>query len=469
MRFFSVLKEAWINRDKLGDDNQSRELAAFLPAALEIQDSPPNPLVRWLSWGLLSLVIFGILWAYFGQVNIVASAEGKIIPSSRVKLIQPLEKSVVRAIFVSEGDYVNAGQALVELDRTITQADEKRLNRDLHSVEMLLSVNESLLKLLKSNKKTEISTFFNFDSIKAGLATEQEFSLHSRLFLQQWIQYKSQYQSLQSSLVKTQAEQDATSAMISKLDQTLPIITKRTLTLKNLFVKDFVSEMEYLESEQERIKTYQNLLAEKQRLKQLEASEMEVREQVNLHTAQTMTALLTGVAELQRQISSLEEELNKAREINAKQMLYAPVGGRVQELSISTVGGVVTDAQQLMLIVPDEEKFEVEVFLENKDIGFVHEGMSAEIKINTFPFTKYGVIEGVVSNVSNDATIDEQRGLIYRMQVTMATSTISVNGKMVKLIPGMAVTAEVQTGERRIIEFFLAPLLRHSEESLRER
>jgi hemolysin D len=133
------------------------------------------------------------------------------------------------------------------------------------------------------------------------------------------------------------------------------------------------------------------------------------------------------------------------------------------------VGGVVTEAQQLMLVVPDEEQLEVEVFLENNDIGFVHESMPAEIKIHTFPFTKYGVIDAVVTTVSDDATVDEERGLIYRMQLRMAKNTLWVEDKEVSLQPGMAVTAEVQTGERRIIEFFLAPLLRAKSESIRER
>ena len=194
-----------------------------------------------------------------------------------------------------------------------------------------------------------------------------------------------------------------------------------------------------------------------------------MREQVNTHIAQNSGALLTQIADQQRQITALNEEFTKATDLNDKQILYAPVAGRVQELAINTVGGVVTEAQQLMLVIPDEEQLEVEVFLENKDIGFVFEAMPAEIKIHTFPFTKYGVIDAEVANVSNDAIVDEQRGLIYSMQLRMAKNTIAVNGKDVKLMPGMAVTAEVKTGKRRIVEFFLAPLLRAKNESIRER
>jgi len=270
-------------------------------------------------------------------------------------------------------------------------------------------------------------------------------------------------------LRKTQAEQAASKEVISKLEQTLPIVTKRAATLENLHQKEFASETDYLQAEQERIQNQQDLAAEKQRYRQRKAAGSEVREQVNTHIAQNSGALLTQIADQQRQITALNEEFTKATDLNDKQILYAPVAGRVQELAINTVGGVVTEAQQLMLVIPDEEQLEVEVFLENKDIGFVFEAMPAEIKIHTFPFTKYGVIDAEVANVSNDAIVDEQRGLIYSMQLRMAKNTIAVNGKDVKLMPGMAVTAEVKTGKRRIVEFFLAPLLRAKNESIRER
>lgn len=470
MSAIAIFKDAWQSRDKMGDANKSRELAAFLPAALEIQESPPNPAARWLAWSLLALVLIALIWASFGQVNIVASAEGKIIPGSRVKQVQSLEKGVIKAILVKEGQYVKQGQALIELDATLTQADKSRLESELHSTQMRLSVNQALLRLLEQpNAKTKKISMANIEIDLGEHTTNQETVLHKRLLWQQWLQYKSQLQALHSTLSKTQAEQAATREIMSKWKQILPIVTKRTNTLKKLYSKKFVSETDYLQAEQERIQLFQDLATEVQHLKQLQAAKTEVREQINLHTAQASRELLAEVTEQQRQLAALDEELNKARDMDDRQVLYAPVSGRVQELIVNTIGGVVTDAQQLMLIVPDEENLEVEVFLENKDIGFVHEDMSAEIKIHTFPFTKYGVIDAEVINVSDDAIVDEQRGLIYSMQLQLARNTIWVEGKEVRLMPGMAVTAEVKTGKRRIIEFFLAPLLRHSEESLRER
>ncbi|MEY8200979.1 MAG: HlyD family type I secretion periplasmic adaptor subunit [Colwellia sp.] len=470
MSALAILKDAWANREKLGDGNHTRELAAFLPAALEIQQAPANPAAKWLGRSLMALFLLGVLWACAGKVNIVASAEGKIIPGSRVKQIQPLQKSVVKSILVKEGQYVKKGQALIELDSTLTFADEKRLTGELQSAQLKLAVSQALLGLLGiPNKKKSPMTASELALTGVAAASEAEVTLHKRHLWYQWQQHLAQLQVLKSTLVRTTAEKAATREVIIKLQQTLPIINKRTATMKDLYDKRYASETDYLQLEQERIEQQQDLAAEKHRFNQLVAGEVEVAQQIKAMDAQASAAQLTVITETQRQIAALKEELTKASNTNARQVLYSPVSGQVQSLEVNTVGGVVTDAQQLMLIVPDEEQLEVEVFLNNKDIGFVRKGMAAEIKIHTFPFTKYGVIDGEITTISDDATVDEQRGLIYGMHLLMDKSTIMVNGKEVKLMPGMAVTAEVQTGERRIIEFFMAPLLRYKSESIRER
>lgn len=468
MSAWAVFKDAWQNRHQIGSEHHTRELAAFLPAALEIAHAPANPLAKWLGRLLILLFTLGVIWAMFGEVNIVASAEGKIIPSSRVKQIQPLEKAVVKAILVSDGQYVKQGQALIELDSALTDADEKRLSSELHSAGSQLAIQHAFIDLLDTALPNQV----NKESLIIDLpdeVSEAQRLLHRDLLWQQWQQYQSQQSNLLNNLSEIKAEQAATRAIIKKLQQTLPMITKRTDTMAALYEQRLVPETEHLELEQERIEQTQDLAAERQRLKQLRASEAGLQDQLNTLVAQTKTNTLTQVTELQRQYSSIKEELAKATDLNAKQILYAPVSGQVQELAINTVGGVVMEAQQLMLIVPDEQQLEVEVFLENKDIGFVQEGMPAEIKIHTFPFTKYGLIDGEITTISDDATIDEQRGLIYGMHLLMNQNTIEVKGKDVRLMPGMAVTAELKTGERRVIEFFLAPLLRYKDESIRER
>ena len=474
MSVLAVLKTVWTERETIGDTKKTRELAAFLPAALEIQEAPPNPITSWVGRILIALLVIFITWSVLSPVNIVASAEGKIIPSSRVKQIQPLSKAVVKKILVTEGQSVTKGQALVELDSTLTQADKQRLESELSSASLNLAINQSFIELIEKNRKQQkkikqsniqLHTLNNTE-LKINQA---EITLHKKLLWQQWLQYQAQLNTIKSTLQKTQAEQKINQALIAKLEQTLPIITKRTNNMQDLLKKDYASETDYLALEQERIQQQQDLAVEKHKSTQLESAIEENQQQIKAFKAQTKTQHLQAITEQQRQIEGLNKEITKAHNINAQQILYSPVNGKVQELAISTIGGIVTDAQQLMLIVPDEEQLEVEVILDNKDIGFVHQGMAAEIKIHTFPFTKYGVINGTVTHVSNDARIDEQRGLIYVMQIKMDKNTIRVNKKDFKLIPGMQVTAEVQTGKRKIVEFFMAPLLKAKAESIRER
>ncbi|MGI9345303.1 MAG: HlyD family type I secretion periplasmic adaptor subunit [Gammaproteobacteria bacterium] len=470
MNLFSVLKKRWGNRSTLGNSNQTQELAAFLPAVLEIQETPPNPLIRWLAWTLLALVTFSIVWASLGHVNIVSSAEGKTIPSSRVKVIQPLEKGVVEEIKVKEGQHVHKGQPLIVLDHTLTQVHLQRAVLELKNSEEQLATHQAMLSLLQQAKHQEAE--IHPRSHKLILPDTSQFHntpLNKNLLKQKWLEYQAQLHTLDSNWQQIRAQQAASRETIARLESTLPIATKKAEAEKELYDKGFGSELDYLTPEEERLRQFHELRVQRQRLKELIAAELGTNDQIYLYKAQTTANLITETTELKRQVAILREEFIKAREDDIKKTLYAPVNGHVQNLIVTTVGGIVTAAQQLMLIVPEGERLEAEVFLENKDIGFIHQGMDAEIKVHTFPFTKYGVIDASIINVSDDAIVDEQRGLIYRMQLRMNKNSIQVDGKDIPLQPGMAVTAEVKTGQRRIIEFFLAPLLRAKNESIRER
>ncbi|WP_422476279.1 HlyD family efflux transporter periplasmic adaptor subunit [Endozoicomonas sp. ALB032] len=152
-----------------------------------------------------------------------------------------------------------------------------------------------------------------------------------------------------------------------------------------------------------------------------------------------------------------------------QQKIVSPIDGTVQQLQIHTIGGVVQPAQALMQIVPKEATMEVEAWVLNKDIGFVQEGQRAEVKIDTFNFTKYGLIGGELINISDDAVPDEKQGLRYLASVHIEKDWMLVEKRKVNLSPGMSVAVEIKTGQRRLIEYFLSPLLRFKQESIRER
>ena len=301
----------------------------FLPAALEIQETPPSPVGRITMISLCLFVVIAVLWAIFGKVDIVVVGQGRIIPSGYVKLIQPFETGVISAIHVQNGQKVKKGDLLVELDITQTDADRLSLEKQLP-------------------------------------LTREKFKITQKLY-----------------------EEGTT----SKFD------------------------------------------------------------------------LLTQ----QKDLIQMEQELKKAQQRVLLQNLTSPIDGIVQELKIHTIAGIVTPAQELMKIVPQKASLEAEIMLENKDIGFLEEGQGVKIKLEAFPFTKYGMIDGKVLHLSNDAIQNEDLGPVFSARISMDESTIQVEKRLVQLTPGMSLSGEIKTGNRRIIEYFLSPILKYKAEVIRER
>lgn len=433
----------------------------FLPAALEIQERPPSPAGRAILWVLMIFFTLAVIWACVGEVDIVATAQGKIIPSGHVKTIQPLEIGVVRAIQVTEGQPVKAGDILIELDPTSTQADVERLDKE-HSVARL-----------DYHRYRQLLAYANGESLASVIEVSSQFEvseqLQDQMLRSEWAEFQARLAALDNTIASREAERAAIHEEVRKLEATLPLITRRSDSIKTLLEEKLYSEQAWLELEEERVTQQQDLAALRNRSRQTAASIEEARQQRMAVEEEFRSTVLTKLAEAERNVAALEQELVKARQRTQLQALRAPINGIVQQLAVHTVGGVVTPAQELMKIVPQDSSLEVQAWVLNKDIGFVEAGQIAEIKVETFPFTKYGVIEGKILDISNDAVPDEQQGLVYAARVLMNNSVIQVNEKKVNLTPGMAVTVEVKTGKRRLIEFLLSPLLRYRDEGLKER
>lgn len=451
------MKPWWTVTDTRDDWEAAR--LAFLPAALEVQQRPPHPKARVLAGSLMLFFSFAVAWACWGKVDVVAVAEGKIIPSTRVKQIQPSEKGVVKNIYVHEGQHVKAGDALLALDSTLTEAERYRLVNALQKQEEVLAREQALIALLERKPEQP--------ALDAN-------SLQQHLLMQEWQQYCAQLAAMQHQLQNRQAEQQANAAVIQKLQAILPINTQRVNALKPLVEKHLIARDQYLSLEETRITQAQDLEAAKARHAQLQAAIQETQQNIAALSAQVRAQTLSTMADAQHEIENLHQQLTKAEDAANKQVLYAPVDGQVKDLVVNTIGGVVGEAQQLMLIVPEDAPLEVEAWLPNKDIGFVREQDAAVIKIHTFPFTKYGTLDATVTRIAEDAVQDEkqartQGGLLYSMSLLIADNTLWVDGHKEKLLPGMQVTAEIIIGQRRIIDFFLAPIKQGVQESLRER
>lgn len=460
-RYETVFMQAWRERKSLDPRLRLPHEAQFLPAALELQDTPVSPAPRMAMWLLIAFAGIALVWAVFGHMDVVATAHGKIVPNDRTKVIQPFETATVKAIRVVDGQSVKAGEVLIELDATNTSADTRRVGNDLAVARLQAARAKALLTAISSGKPPALGGVADVEASR--LAQEQ------RLLEGQYGEYQARLARIDADIAKREAELRSTQEIVRKLEQTVPIARQRAQDFRDLVEKNFVSRHGYLEKEQARIEQEADLATARSRLKELAAALQEGKNQKTSVVAETRRLALDSLNEAEQKTATYSQELIKA-ELHGKLMtLTAPVDGTVQQLAVHTVGGVVTEAQQLMMVVPQDHPLEVEAFVENKDIGFVNPGQEAVVKIETFPFTKYGTINAKVTHVSNDAVNDEKRGLIFPARVSLERSTIQVENKTVNLSPGMAVTVEVKTAQRRVIEYFLSPLLQYGSESLRER
>lgn len=460
-RYARIFRHAWSRRKEMDSPDLHRHEAQFLPAALALRDTPVHPAPRTALWLIMAFALIALLWAVFGRVDVVATAVGKIIPNDRTKVIQPVETAVVKTIHVRDGQQVQPGQVLIELDATTAAADSERLRSESLTARLEARRAQALLIALANGAAPQLKPLAGADA--ARMLTEQSQAAG------EYQEYQARRLQLEAEISRRRAELQATLDQVAKLEQTAPIARQRAQDYQRLVKENFISRHGYLEREQTRIEQEQDLAASRSKVTEIRAALMEAQRQQNTLAAEIRSQLLDQLNLATQKAASLEQELVKAEQRNRLMTLTAPVAGTVQQLAVTTVGGVVTPAQPLMVIVPRENVLEVEAMLPNKDIGFVNAGQDAEIKIETFPYTKYGTLHGTITQVSSDAIQDEKRGLIYSTRVKLARDALRVENKTVRLTPGMAVTVEIKTGTRRVIEYFLSPLMQATSESIRER
>ena len=460
-RYAAIFRHSWSTRQETDSKKLLPHETEFLPAALALQETPVSPAPRVAMWLLMTFALLALIWANFGKIDIVAVAQGKIVPSDRTKIVQSFETATVKAIHIRDGQRVKAGDLLIELDGTTAGADKERIHNELASARLRVSRARALIDALDDNRKPIMSR---------PEGTPESMWLESlQLVAGHYSEYQSRVALLDADIAQKQAAERSTLEVVRKLEKSLPIVQQRAANFKKLSNDDNVPQDLFLQREQARLDLEGDLATNRSRLKEIAASLNAAREQKTALMTETRRTQLDSLDEGMQHAAVLEQEMIKADSRNSLMRLTAPVDGVIQQLAVHTVGGVVTEAQALMAVVPDDDALEVEAMVENKDIGFVNAGQNAEIKVQTFQFTKYGLIHGTVTSVSTDAINDEKRGLIYTARVRLSKKTMNVEGKIVNLSPGMEVTVEVKTGQRRLIEYFLNPLIRARQESLRER
>ena len=461
-RYRAVLRMAWAHRSELAGPRRLADEVAFLPAALSLQDTPVHPAPRRLAWGLMLLFMLALLWTYFGQVDIVAVAPGRIIVSERTKVIQPLEASVVKKVRVRDGDRVRAGQVLVELDPTMASADIASVHEQLKAQASEVMRSRALLQSL-SNSKLPLPVL---QGLEADLVKDPATQAQLR---SEWQDIQARLGKLDAEASRRQAEIATVRETIAKLEATVPMARAREADFKQLVDQGYISGHATQDKTRERVELERDLATQRARLAEALSTAKETEQARAAYRAETIRLLNDRQAQAATRHRQLEADHAKANQRERQTQLTAPVAGVVQQLAIHSVGGVVTSAQPLMIVVPESSTVTAEVSIANQDIGFVNAGQTAEVKLETFPYTRYGTVRATVEVVTADAVTDEKKGSYYPALLTLSQKDMLIDGKRVNLSPGMNITAEIKTGRRRIIEYLLSPVQRAGSESLRER
>jgi hemolysin D len=455
---------------------------AFYPAALEIVETPPSPASRAIAMTIIVFFVVSLLWASIGSVDVIAVAPGKIIPTGRTKIIQPMEAGVIRAIRVHDGQAVKAGEVLLEIDPTINGSERDRLRQD-HI--------RALLDIARLMAATNISGDAESGFMPPAEATPTQIETQRVMLLNQQSEVRAKLSAFDEQITQNEGNRHAVDQTISKIREAIPFLQERARIRRDLARKGYSSKIDNLTSQQDLSEHQNELRVQQARLVEAGATVQALTQQRRQAEAEYQRTVLTALADAQQKAATFQEQLKQAEQKYRLQTLTAPVDGTVQQLAVHTEGGVVTPAQALLVIVPADSNLEIEAMISNRDIGFVYAGQDAGIKVDTFNFTKYGLLHGKVISVSQDAitrttpsdkstnaeTGSETNGnsepngqeYVYAARIALVQTTMNIDGKNVKLNPGMAVTAEIKTSSRHVIDYLLSPLQSRTHQALRER
>ena len=441
-----------------GEDREKE--TEFLPAILEVTETPPSPIGRLTMWTILVLVVVLLAWSFLGEINEVAVAGGKVIPSGQVKTVQVKNKGIVKEITVEEGQLVQEGDVLVVLDPTTTTADYDSLKK--RAAYYKLDIQRLTAELTQQPFTPEEDPDLEPHDLAAEMA----------LYQSRTSDYHTQRQSRLDVIDQKMARLQATQATYEKYAQVLAIQQEKEARLVELSEQNAISEFQLLEQQSATIEYAKNAQAELDELNSIKAEIAEAQQNLANVDASYHKDIMTALVEAKKEYYTVTESIKKADEDSRMATIYAPISGRVYNLNIHTLGGIVTDAQPLMQIVPEDAKLEFEVYADNKDIGFIKVGQEAEVKVETFNFQKFGMYKAEVMEISADAVNepnDQQRDKKYKLLLDPTSNDINVYGQPAKIEIGLNVSAEIKIKEKRIIDFFLDPFRRYTSEALRER
>jgi hemolysin D len=459
----------------------------FLPAALEILVTPPSPVAKSLLLAICALFFGALAWSYFGWIDIYAVAPGKIQPDGGSKVVQPVDAGKVSAIRVQNGSQVNAGDVLIELDATETAAERQAQASDLEAAGAEAARRKAAIAAAQTEAMAPLPIAFEL-SISEPVRRREEGVLAADL-----AQLRSTINGLKSQLAEKVATKARLESTIAERQKLIALTKERVSMRQKLEAMGADSRAQTIEALQEYETQLTTDTNDRGQLLETAAAMASLDRKIEEAVTQFIADQSQKLAEAEHKRDHLEQDLIKAQSKASHAVLRAPIAGTVQQLAVSSLGQVVASGQPLLTIVPLDQPLEIKAMVANQDIGFVEADQNAVVKVDSFPFTRYGTIAGTVEKVSRDA-VDERdatelsdaahaarpqaatpgapvktQNLVFPATIRLAQRTMDIDGKQVALMPGMAVSVEIKTGQRRAIDYLLSPLRQAFSETARER
>ena len=437
---------------------------AGLPRSLEdIEAGPPCPGLRATLHVVVALVLVLIAWAALGKLDIVASAAGRLVPRSFVKIVQPAEAGLVQDILVTEGDRVHAGQVLLRMDSQIAAADRASVQADLDQRRLQLRRIDAELAGTPLTRQPG-------DPAELVLQVAAQYQAHR-------LQYRDAIAEADQTLARASHELDAARATLAKLQQSVPVLRQQAESYARLGSGGFFPALQVRDKEREANERARDLDAQEATVKSLEAAVAQARQRRSRIDSSYQSALRNERVDAANQAQKLEQERARQDHRSALLELRAPTAGIVKDLAVHTTGTVVAPGSVLLTVVPDNEPLVAEVQVRNDDVGFIAVGQPVRVKLVAYPFQKYGMLDGTVRQLAADA-VDPQALVSravpatapsYKALIALQAQSLVTPEANLRLLPGMQVIAEVRQGERTVLKYLLSPLRKVAQESGRER
>jgi hemolysin D len=441
----------------------SAEALRFSADITRLTRGEPSARSRGVLYLLLALLACMLVWMCFGKLDIVAVSSGKLVPQSFVKIVQPAEAGIVREILVTEGDAVREGDILVRMDARLANADATTVRDELHRKRLQLR---------------RIDAELAGSSLKA--AREDPPELVAQLEAQMRARRQAHADAVGTEeALRARSVHDLGSALEieSKLRQTEPMYREQAQAWEQLAREGFAGRLLALDRRRTHVETEQELKAQQRTVESLRAAIAGAEKRIAQINSNYRQQLHSERSEAAATYQRLQQDSIKLEHRHALLELRAPQAGIVKDLATHTPGTVLSPGAVVLTLVPQNEPLVAEVWVTNADSGFVQAHQKARIKVAAYPFQKYGLIDGVVEQVSADAqdrtsaaegTAKPLSELAYRARVRLLSTDGGSSGAL-KLVPGMAVTAEVHIGRRTVLEYLLSPIQKAASEAARER